>query len=612
MIVSLLKRIALAMIGVVTLIGLTWAAEGPHSADALGKLELRRALLGTVRVAVAIETEKDTYSTGSGTILTPDGYILTNYHVMGDRKQAKLYNKQGAAAIAINPTDLQGLPAWTYLAVMVKGDPTLDLAVLKVVSPVKGGDLPQSLGLVLVPIADSDKVEIGDPISVIGFPSIGGNSVTFTNGAVSGFLDDDNDKIRDWFKTDTEINHGNSGGLAINDAGEMIGVPTAGVADTSFSGKIGLVRPVSRALPILKAAMVSGQPSSPGQPAKDSQPATGSQISNLVFSDSVDANNMPGKTGFAFPSGTKALYAFFDYDVFTDSLRLEWYWTVNGEAHEVQEQSWQGGARGKGWLSLSNKNGLADGVYDVNIAFGGVYMGKARAAIGGAAPAPTKGSFSGLTLAEGVAESGPVKPHKVDEPFASGINDLYAAFSFKDMEKGTPWSEVWYIDGEEVLRQAREWQFDAAGAGWVRISSKSGLPNGRYKVELYLGANLAAAAEGTIGAAGSRAVAAGENVQVIGLIRDRDAGGPIPGAIFMVLKPGVDVEAFAASPTEDAVLGVGLADSKGIFVLSTTLQRGQTYGAAVAAEGYQRTLGLIRVAEDAESPLQYEIFLQKR
>jgi hypothetical protein len=180
------------------------------------------------------------------------------------------------------------------------------------------------------------------------------------------------------------------------------------------------------------------------------------------------------------------------------------------------------------------------------------------------------------------------------------------------MEKETPWSEVWYIDGQEVLRQARTWQFAASGVGWVSISSKGGLPNGLYRVELYLGANLAATAEGMVGAAGSKAVAAGEGVQVIGAILDRDTAAGIPGAAFVVLKQGADPEAFVENPTEDAIFGMGVADSNGVFVLSTTLQRGQTYPAAIGASGYQPTAGLLKIAQDAESPLQYVVFLQKR
>ena len=91
---------------------------------------------------------------------------------------------------------------------------------------------------------------IGDTIIIIGFPGLGGSSLTVTRGIHSGiarFTDDPGSFI----KTDTEINRGNSGGTAINAAGELIGIPTAGRFDREAPGKIGLVRPIDEARPLL-------------------------------------------------------------------------------------------------------------------------------------------------------------------------------------------------------------------------------------------------------------------------------------------------------------------------------------------------------------------------
>ena len=75
---------------------------------------------------------------------------------------------------------------------------------------------------------------------------LGGSSLTVTRGIHSGisrFSDDPGSFI----KTDTEINRGNSGGTAINQAGELIGIPPAGRIDKEATGKIGLVRPIDEA-----------------------------------------------------------------------------------------------------------------------------------------------------------------------------------------------------------------------------------------------------------------------------------------------------------------------------------------------------------------------------
>ena len=67
--------------------------------------------------------------------------------------------------------------------------------------------------------------------------------MTFTDGVVSGFLDENDDGVYDWIKTDTEVNPGNSGGSAIDQQGDFIGVPTAGNSHADVAGKISLIRP---------------------------------------------------------------------------------------------------------------------------------------------------------------------------------------------------------------------------------------------------------------------------------------------------------------------------------------------------------------------------------
>ena len=243
-----------SLLTVLAVVALLIGVSAPAAAQGGGRPQLRRALLATVRVAVPIDGEEDTYSTGSGTILSADGTILTNYHVVGDVDKGELYNKDGIAFIAINPTNLKGLPTWKYEAEVVRADPELDLALLKITGFMESKDpLPQALGLVTMDVANSDALNIGDELDVIGFPGIGGDTVTYTEGTVAGFLDEDRNGIFEWIKTDAEVNHGNSGGLAVNAEGLMVGVPTAGVSDSEAAGKISLIRPINMAMPLVKS-----------------------------------------------------------------------------------------------------------------------------------------------------------------------------------------------------------------------------------------------------------------------------------------------------------------------------------------------------------------------
>jgi S1-C subfamily serine protease len=562
---------------------------------------------------VPVDGQRDAYATGSGTVLTADGYILTNFHVMGDPKTGRLNNQKGLAFIAVNTADLKSLPTWMYQAQIVKGDPKIDLAVLKVTAAFKGGALPKSLGLTPVPIGDSDLLEIGDPIHAVGFPGIGGDSVTYTSGTVSGFLDDDGDRKLDWIKTDAEVNHGNSGGLAINDAGEMVGIPTAGMTDVEAAGKISLIRPVSRALPLIKSAVVSSGTSIDAPATPGPGTTTQARITRLVFSDSVDANNQPGKAATAFPTGATAVYAVFEYQGFANGQKFEAVWNLNGKRDVVTPVQWSAGESGTWWVSISNQKGLIEGTYDLVLSLDNAQLYKARMTVGGAAvPTNVTGrGFGAPTFAEGVTASNePVRPHTRGEPFNAGIGQIYAFTPYQNMEDGLAWSTVWYVDGEEVLRKQSNWQWGANGTFWVSIANKNGLPNGQYKLELYIGSNLVNQNQTSIGDGGSLSFEGG--VQVMGVILDADSQRPIKGALFLVLKPGVSAEDFLTNPQDADVFAGGETDSKGQFMLDNELERGQVYTVVAAARGYQPTYDNLEIAGDEESPLELEIELRKR
>jgi len=214
--------------------------------------ELRqRALRAAVIVFTPIEGKGDEFSTGSGSLLSPAGHILTNFHVVGDVDSGEYYNQSALAFVGLNWEDPEGMPDTFYRAEIVQGDRNLDLALLHIVATEEGDDLPPDLEFPTVAVGDSDTVSVGEELVVIGFPGLGGATITLTRGAVSGFLADGAERPRGWIKTDAEINPGNSGGMAINDQGELIGVPTIVVSGREVTGKIGVIRPINLAYPLM-------------------------------------------------------------------------------------------------------------------------------------------------------------------------------------------------------------------------------------------------------------------------------------------------------------------------------------------------------------------------
>jgi S1-C subfamily serine protease len=170
---------------------------------------------------------------GSGTIVSRDGLILTNYHVvnpeylkreLGPRRDIEIVENK---MVVLFTRQVDQPPVTTYIADLVDALPKLDLAVLRISSDLSGEEIdPATLNLPFIELGDSDTVEIEDVLRIYGYPGIGGQTITFTRGSVSGFDSEPGVKGRAWIKTDATVAGGNSGGAALNEAGQLVGVPT--------------------------------------------------------------------------------------------------------------------------------------------------------------------------------------------------------------------------------------------------------------------------------------------------------------------------------------------------------------------------------------------------
>jgi pSer/pThr/pTyr-binding forkhead associated (FHA) protein/S1-C subfamily serine protease len=229
---------------------LTGGGEVPGAAATQQAAAERQALRSLVWVVVPVGNPDFTedFSTGSGSLVSPEGYVLTNFHVVGDQDNGDYYNKEEWVWVGLNWDNPTQEPDTFYRAEIIRADKDYDLALVHVYALEKGGDLPADLSFPFLPVGNSDELQIGESLAVIGFPGLGGSTPTFTRGTVSGFLYDDMLNIeRGWIKTDAEVNPGNSGGMAINNRGELIGVPTQVYFGTEVTGKISEIRPINLA-----------------------------------------------------------------------------------------------------------------------------------------------------------------------------------------------------------------------------------------------------------------------------------------------------------------------------------------------------------------------------
>jgi serine protease Do/serine protease DegQ len=172
---------------------------------------------------------------GSGVVVSQDGYILTNNHVVADADELTVVLSDGRK----------------FPAKVVGADPKTDIAVVKI----------EATGLPAVTFADSDKLRVGDVVFAVGNPLGVGETVTM--GIVSaksrnvGILEDVAG-YEDFIQTDAAINMGNSGGALIDAKGRFVGINSAIVSPSRGNIGIGFAVPVNMAANVMRSLIETG------------------------------------------------------------------------------------------------------------------------------------------------------------------------------------------------------------------------------------------------------------------------------------------------------------------------------------------------------------------
>jgi serine protease Do len=177
--------------------------------------------------------EQREHGLGSGVIVSPDGYILTNNHVI-----------EGANEINVYASDKREMKAR-----VIGADPKTDIAVVKV----EGKNLPT------LPFADSSQAQVGDIALAIGNPFGIGQTVTMGIISATGRGDLGIEDYEDFIQTDAAINPGNSGGALINASGQLIGVNTAILSGAGGNQGVGFAVPSNLARAVMNQLLRNGK-----------------------------------------------------------------------------------------------------------------------------------------------------------------------------------------------------------------------------------------------------------------------------------------------------------------------------------------------------------------
>jgi serine protease DegQ len=168
---------------------------------------------------------------GSGVIVSPEGYVLTNNHVIANADDIQVLLYDGRVA----------------KAKLVGADEETDLAVLKM----EAGNLP------VIQMADAKKLRVGDVVLAIGNPL--GLNQTVTMGIISAIGRQlSNSSPEDFIQTDAAINLGNSGGALVNSNGDLVGINTLLIGKAANAEGIGFAIPVDTATNVLRQLIATG------------------------------------------------------------------------------------------------------------------------------------------------------------------------------------------------------------------------------------------------------------------------------------------------------------------------------------------------------------------
>ncbi len=452
---------------------------------------------------------------GSGTIVSPDGLILTNAHNVVNGLQCKV--DAIVVSLSMRPNDP---PEPKYYAEVEIYDLRLDLAVLRITRQIDGRIIePGSLSLPFVELGDSLTLRLDDTVVVFGYRDLGDDALTLSRGTIIGFIAEPLGGERAWLKTSATVVGTMSGGGVYNAQGRLIGIPTAapslapgavldcrrvqdttgdGIVDSQdgcipIVGFINSLRPAHLARGMIRAAQLGirymGHVATPVVEAAQEAVTGGPEVGAIHFSPAVNEAGQPTTFVTQLPAGANSLYLFFDYRNMRPGVVYELRATRNGDSQSTFSQSpalWGGQTNGL-WYIGSAGQAWQNGVYEFTLLIEGRAVQTAQITIGGS-PAASP-SFSDVSF--GLLD---LQGNDIQVGYVLGVGDIIAArFIFRDMPDGLPWTAIWYYEGMELRRDEATWNQGVSGAATVNIRPQSGgFVPGRYRLELWAGDRLSA------------------------------------------------------------------------------------------------------------------------
>lgn len=315
-----------------------------------------------------------------------------------------------------------------------------------------------------------------------------------------------------------------------------------------------------------------------------------SEFSGVVFGLLDLQGNVTG-TGFVLPTATtaSARFLFRNMQVGTPWAAI-WYYEGTEVQRTPDDTVWSeaDGTSGTKTISIQDPNGLLPGSYRLELYIAGRLATVSDFTLAGAQDGAFARIFSNtrFTTASTVAEA---QAGAAVSNFSSGTTDIFGLFDWDRISFGTLWRLDWSVDGEIFFSQTLPWAIDATGQNYVsRIQNPSGLPDGTYRLDLYIGRIQfdSATARVGIGQLPIDQFADASGVTMRGRVIDSISGVGLSGVSVVLISDLFSVADFTRDWLQTQVYAESITDRNGRFEITRPLQRDAPYSIIFLAEGY--------------------------
>ena len=330
---------------------------------------------------------------------------------------------------------------------------------------------------------------------------------------------------------------------------------------------------------------------------------------NIVFGIE-DGENIYGNA-YVLPTGNIANARFVHQNV-PDGMSWGERWYFDDTLIRESEEIWVNDGSGTKTLRISSDQGLPPGRYRLELYLDGALATTADFTIAGARQGAFPRVFSETKFVTAERPSEATSAIGTSS-FSTGIRDIYGLFNWEQIAPGTLWTMRWSVDNVTFYEETVPWGNNESGSNFlVRLTGANGIPDGTYRMDLFVGQVLLGGFEAQVGI-GQLPIdqfAQTVGIQLNGQIIDAETREGIPGVTFILISEDFSIEDFVWN--QEQIYAMATTDRNGRFQLDRLLQFGAPYSVMIQAEGYLPvSADGIEVDSETENPKEISIPLTR-